>query len=128
MGEDQRTTVKIDALPLDEIVGPVEGPLAVKIDTQGAEPFVIEGGQSTLKQAELVVMEFCPYMIGRMGGDPETIAAFIERNFRSASLAFQETDAAESFRPADEVASDLRELAASKRDTLGYYFDVILKK
>jgi FkbM family methyltransferase len=128
MGEDQRPTVKIDALPLDEIVGPVEGPLAVKIDTQGAEPFVIQGGQATLKQAELIVMEFCPYMIGRMGGDPETIAAFIERNFGSATLAFREAGELESFRQAREVANDLRELATSKRDTLGYYFDVILKK
>jgi len=33
---------------LDEIAGNLNEPLAVKIDTQGAEPFVISGGKRKL--------------------------------------------------------------------------------
>jgi FkbM family methyltransferase len=46
------------------------GPMIVKIDTQGAEPFILKGGTEILAKAELVIMEFWPYGIARQGTDP----------------------------------------------------------
>jgi hypothetical protein len=42
--EHKLATIDVEAIPLDEIVGTLNGPLAVKIDTEGAEPFVVLGG------------------------------------------------------------------------------------
>jgi hypothetical protein len=39
-GEERRVTIGVEAMPLDELAGNLTGSLAVKIDTQGAEPFV----------------------------------------------------------------------------------------
>jgi FkbM family methyltransferase len=41
-----RRTVKVPAVPLDDFIDNATPPLAVKIDTQGAEPYVIAGGFS----------------------------------------------------------------------------------
>jgi hypothetical protein len=46
--EQERRVIKVNAAPLDEVIGEISGPLAVKIHTQGAEPFVIGGGRQTL--------------------------------------------------------------------------------
>jgi hypothetical protein len=65
--------------------------LAAKIDTQGAEPFVIEGGQQTLSQASIIVLEFSPYHITRLGSDPQILFDFFS-HFRLVGLASPEGD------------------------------------
>jgi hypothetical protein len=45
-----RRTVEVPAVPLDDFLDRVAEPLAVKIDTQGAEPFIISGGQLVCKR------------------------------------------------------------------------------
>jgi FkbM family methyltransferase len=62
-------TIRVKAAPLDDLVKPTRFPLAIKIDTQGAEPFVIQGATHTLAQAKLAIIEFWPYGVHRMGGD-----------------------------------------------------------
>jgi FkbM family methyltransferase len=47
-------TIQVEAVPLDQFVDQVVGPVAAKIDTQGAEPFVIAGGREVLSGASLV--------------------------------------------------------------------------
>ncbi len=56
--------VALDSLDLGS------GPLVVKIDTQGAEPEVMKGGMQTLQRAALVIVEFWPWGMQRMGLDP----------------------------------------------------------
>jgi hypothetical protein len=69
-GTDKRPkTIRVKAVAIDDLVKPARFPLAIKIDTQGAEPFVIQGATHTLAQAKLAIIEFWPYGVHRMGGD-----------------------------------------------------------
>jgi FkbM family methyltransferase len=76
-GETTVRTLRLDDCDI------AEGPLAIKIDTQGAEPLVVRGGSAMLARADLVVMEFWPWGIRRMGLDPgelvEALAAMPQR-------------------------------------------------
>jgi FkbM family methyltransferase len=85
MDEHKRETIKVDAIPLDEVAPNNSGPLALKLDTEGAEPFVVTGGRNTLRRADLIAMEFWPYAMDRMGADPEEIFSLIESNFNTIS-------------------------------------------
>jgi FkbM family methyltransferase len=76
-GENLRKSVNINLKKLDSIGLDSPNPLAVKIDTQGAEPFVISGGIEILKKSDLVILEYTPYMMNRMGSNPEEIWSFI---------------------------------------------------
>lgn len=54
------TDVEVELLPLDDWArdsAPLQGPLLVKIDVQGFELHVIDGGVGTLAKAEVVVLE-----------------------------------------------------------------------
>jgi hypothetical protein len=42
--------------PLDEFLDRIEGRLALKVDTQGAEPFVVAGGKGVFAKAGLVLL------------------------------------------------------------------------
>jgi hypothetical protein len=110
-------------MPLDDMVGHVAGPLAVKIDTQGAEPFVIAGGAKTLASVELLILEFCPYMIERMGGDSERVLSFLETKFRTLCLAHREEEACAPAMPATGVTSMLRQVVAERKRDASCYFD-----
>jgi FkbM family methyltransferase len=90
MGEEQWEVIEVEAAPLDELVPPVEGPLAVKIDVQGAEPFVVAGGRRTIAAADLVIMEFSPYWMNRMGGDVSGLLKFLS-NVGPVAIASAET-------------------------------------
>jgi FkbM family methyltransferase len=75
-----RHTIEIPTVPLDDFDTRISGKLAIKIDTQGAEPFVIAGAQKVLAKAGLLVVEFCPFLMRQLGGDPniviESMASF----------------------------------------------------
>jgi len=68
-----RRTIQVPTVPLDDFLDRVAGPLAVKVDTQGAEPFVIAGGRKVFARAGLIAMEFCPYLMRQLGGDPGAV-------------------------------------------------------
>jgi hypothetical protein len=57
---------------LDDILSAptLQKPIIVKIDTQGAEPFVWRGGQSLITAADVILTELDPHMIADMGNDP----------------------------------------------------------
>ena len=63
--ENRRPTIRVAAKRLDDVVTEIRGPLGVKIDTQGAEPFVIRGGARVVTSADLVALEFWPYSMAR---------------------------------------------------------------
>jgi len=67
--------LRVPAVRLDDYP-PAALPLAVKIDCQGAEPAIIAGGQRTLAQADLIVMEFWPWGMRRMGLSPDAVLEF----------------------------------------------------
>jgi FkbM family methyltransferase len=69
-GVSDRRTIQVPTVPLDDFLDRVEGKLAVKVDTQGSEPFVVAGGRGVFARAGLIEMEFCPYLMRQLGGDP----------------------------------------------------------
>ena len=86
LGEQLRKTITVDAVRLDDVVEVKRKPLAVKIDTEGAESFVIEGGPRLLSQAQLFFTEIWPYGIARMGGNIERVARLIKDNFTTFQI------------------------------------------
>ncbi len=67
MNEREWNTVTVKAKTLDTYFDELMLPIALKIDTQGAEPLVIMGGPKTCVAASLVICEFSPYAMNRMG-------------------------------------------------------------
>jgi FkbM family methyltransferase len=83
-GMQGRRTIEVAAIPLDDFLHAISGRLAVKIDTQGAEPFIVAGGRQVLARADLLVMEFCPYLMRQLEGDPEIILDLVRKFDRLA--------------------------------------------
>jgi FkbM family methyltransferase len=128
LGEHKRATIDVEAVPLDEIAEGLNGPLAVKIDTQGAEPFVVSGGKRTLARSALIVCEFWPYAMARVGGNPENVIDFLRDQFSSLSIAMQEEGPILPPRPAAEVCAQLTSLVAAHSDNPHMYVDVIAQR
>ncbi len=83
MDEANRTIVSVPARRLDGVVdvARLEHPVVIKMDVQGAEPLVSEGGRNTFGHADLLMTEFWPYGIRRLGGDPVRYAEVITGMF-----------------------------------------------
>src|SRR5258707_659504 len=59
--EDKRAVIEVSCVRIDDVHLDITPPFFVKIDTQGAEPFVIAGGRRTLALADCILMEWSPY-------------------------------------------------------------------
>lgn len=128
MGEETWRTVEVPARPLDDIVSDIQSPLAAKIDTQGAEPFVIAGGQRVLSWAGLLALEFWPYGMVRMGGDHAIVLRFLQENFRFGTTGEGDSDQHGSWQPMELVVGQLEAYAASNADTPGAYLDLLARR
>ena len=127
-GEERRPTIDVEAMPLDEIAADLAGPLAVKIDTQGAEPFVVSGGKETLGRAGLVVSEFWPYGMSRLGGNSEDLIEFLRDQFSTLAVAVEEEGPVLPPRPAAEVCEQLSALVEAHSDNPEVYVDVVARR
>jgi FkbM family methyltransferase len=122
-------TITVNAVPLDELASTRSAErLAVKIDTQGAEPFVYEGGRQTLSRAELVVSEWAPYWLARLGGDPAVVTDFVRDHFATISIANGESGEAGPPEAARPAAEQLLTMARKYRDDPRWYVDFIARK
>lgn len=121
LGEEQWRSINIETVPLDELVPKNEKPLVVKIDTQGAEPYVVEGGRETISRANLIVMEFWPYGMARMGSDQKRLLEFFRKHFDYMSIAIGETAPIPSPLPIDQACAALSALTVDPT----VYVDVI---
>jgi FkbM family methyltransferase len=126
--EQQRTTIEVEALPLDDLVEVTDRPLAVKIDTQGAEPYVVKGGRKTLSAADLLILEFWPYGMARMGGDPEEVIRFLEQDFSTISLLEGEGATPSPAEPSKQAAGRLRQMMSERASDHVFYVNVIARK
>lgn len=70
MDEVNWKTTTVQARVLDDYLDLAHDPIVLKIDTQGSEPLVIQGGKELCKRARLVISEFSPYAMNRMSVDP----------------------------------------------------------
>ena len=127
-----RKTIEVPGAPLDEIVSTswIQHPFAVKIDTQGAEVEILRGGEITISQADLLVLEFWPTGISLFGSDLSWFFGYIDKTFKRGALvsgseiAFPPTEA--SFLPIKQFTSELR--AFSQKSQPAEQVDIFLRK
>jgi len=125
--EESWHTVKVDAMPLDNVLSGYDTPLIAKIDTQGAEPFIIAGGKQTLAEAQLLSIEFWPYGMARMGGDYKIVIDFLRKNFRYGSINMGDSNLVQNWRPIESIVDELEKYARHANDSAAY-LDVIACK
>lgn len=122
-----RRSVEVAAVPLDDVLDRVVGKLAVKIDTQGAEPSVIAGGSRLLARAGLVAVEFCPFLMRQLGGDPLRVVEFIGEFDRVAVTDGGVETTAVFIDPA-EAQQRMRAKLRTARDTDADYLDIVARR
>ena len=94
--QSARQTIRVEAAPLDDLVAAdATGPIAIKIDIQGAEIAAFQGGPRVLGDAAMMVSEFWPYAISRAGGSAEEFLAALEPHFAFGINIGHRTGAAE---------------------------------
>lgn len=121
--DHDRLSIDVNAAPLDEVISSREKPLAVKIDVQGAEPAVVRGGRSILQQADLALLEFCPFMIERLGENPSAVYEFLA-TFSSVSVLEVNTERGCSFVSAAEAVDFLRRSFLQQKGREDWYVDI----
>jgi FkbM family methyltransferase len=119
-----RRSIEIPAVPLDDFLGRVTGPLAIKVDTQGAEPFVVAGGSVVLARAGLLATEFCPYLMRQLGGDPNVVVALMSGFDRVAVMGGGQAEIP-NFVGHLEAQSILEHKLRTATDSDGDYLDII---
>ena len=122
-GHSTRPTIQVEAAPLDQFRDDVTGAVAAKIDTQGAEPFVIAGGREVLSHVGLLAIEFCPYRMRTLGSDPDVVLDFLS-TFARLAVGTVKGDDLPAFRPAADALSELRSFLATSREGDSDYRDV----
>ena len=118
-----RHTIEVAAAPLDALQISIKGPLAIKVDTQGAEPAVISGGMRTFANASLVILEFSPYMIDQLRGDPTILYRYLA-GFDRIALVEGESEGDLSFGSAHAGCAALQQTYERCRHDRDAYFDV----
>jgi FkbM family methyltransferase len=122
-----RHMIQIPAVPLDDFLAKVEGPLAVKVDTQGAEPFVIAGGRRVFARAGLVAMEFCPYLMRQLGGDPDVVIDFAATFDQVAVMGGGIAETPRYVSPT-EARSILEHKTRTAKESDGDYLDILARR
>jgi FkbM family methyltransferase len=88
-GETSRRTITVNADRLDNKLSGVElkHPLIAKVDVQGAELMVLRSAESVLRSIDVMVVEFWPYGLRRMGGGANTLLDILRDHFPFAAYA-----------------------------------------
>ncbi len=127
-GEERWSTVRVEAMPLDDLLPDAADPLAIKIDTQGAEPFVFEGGNRALDRAQLLICEWSPYLMARLGGRVEQVTSYLARSFDRVTIAFGEDGDLPEPEPVAVAVERLLAMASDSRDDSSVYADIIARR
>jgi FkbM family methyltransferase len=83
LGESRRQLITVKAARLDDLLSSerLRGPVCAKIDIQGAEANLYRGGRAVLGACEMIVTEFWPYGIARIGEDPVALLELFATDF-----------------------------------------------
>lgn len=128
MQESQWTTVAVPARRLDEYASQIKRPVALKMDTQGAEPFVVAGGQQVCAMADLVICEFWPYNMNRMKANPTVVAEYLA-GFSSVTIYEGESDDVIAVLPGSELPEYLRKYEEQYREIpFGRYLNLLARR
>ena len=128
-GEGRRRTIVVNGAQLDHILDAdhLQRPIAAKIDVEGAEYHLYKGGRTILQAADLVIMEYWPYAINRLGGNIPELISMLEDDFPCAS--FITGDQAIDIKGAGPFG-EIKEQLATRAKTAepNEYTDLILTK
>ena len=116
-GEADRSVIDVPAQRLDDVVDVslLTDPLVIKMDIQGAEPLAFASGLNVLERAHLVLTEYWPYGLKRLGADLDRYHGLIA-GFFSHGAILREGDAPGTvdLLPIDEVIGRLGDVTASR--------------
>jgi FkbM family methyltransferase len=129
--EQSRPIIEVKSERLDALHLDLQRPLAIKIDTQGAEPNIFAGGRETLAKAGLIAFEFWPYGMLRIGGNISELIDFVADTFQEGSIAVGgKDDEDRAWRPIEEICAELRHIASNPATMNNYfaYFDVVVRE
>lgn len=129
VGEQHRSVIAVVAKRLDDLVSPaaLKKPVVIKMDTEGSEVNIFRGGRAAISAADLVIFEFSPYVIRRLGEDENELIRFAEEHFRTGFVLHHDNE------HRDIVFQDIRDVvrrlrAFSKSVTGIDHVDVFLAK
>ncbi len=123
-GVPGRRSIEIPTVPLDDFYTRITGPLAIKIDTQGAEPFVLAGAQKILAKVGLLVIEFCPFLMQQLGGDPNVVIEAVSGFDRIAVMSGGRAETP-IFVSVDAAQKILRDKVKTADASDGDYLDIM---
>lgn len=116
-GEAGRKLISVSADRVDNCVSDlasVAHPLVIKMDVQGAESAVFGGGPVVFGAADVLIVEYWPYGIRRLGGDPREFLDALAAVFPYiASVPEDEAVTTDMFMPSSRALELLKNLAAS---------------
>jgi FkbM family methyltransferase len=130
--EASRPIIKVRAMRLDDLLedGPLSRPLAIKLDTQGAEARIFAGGQEVIAGADLVFFEFMPYLSERMGGDLKLLTDLVEESFTEGAISSGDGHvySVPNWRPISEIAEIIYDHMSQARGNPYVYDTVVVRK
>lgn len=131
--EHERDVIAVASKRLDELldISTIAAPVVVKLDTQGAEQHIYDGGRALFSYADVLMIEFWPYGIERMGGSAERLIKAIEGDYRyGCFLEPGRVPVRGDLREITEIATTMRRLADDPQITFHDIktHDVVLTK
>ena len=80
-GETTRRFIQVKTEKLDNMldVDKLSPPIAIKLDTQGAELQVLKGAEHFLQKVDYLIIEFWPYGLRRLDNTPEELIKIVEQ-------------------------------------------------
>jgi hypothetical protein len=131
--EQDRKTIKVRGDRLDGIldIGRIEMPLVIKIDAEGSEYHIYQGGRNIIRLADLVVIEYWPHGIKTIAGDTDELITMMEEDFEYAKILDEGTPF--SFRNltrCSNIACELKNISerSLEREFADRTVDVLLAK
>jgi len=116
---------RLDDIGIDRQTVP---PLAAKVIAQGSELHILAGGRNTLCRAEVLVLEFYPYLLAREEACWDFFHRFLGDNFADAALCPGERRTEPCWRPVADIIEELRQLMRTAAGRADLYFHVFLRK
>lgn len=125
--EQFRKTVDVPAVRLDDLIAlaSMRRPLAIKMDIQGSEPAVFRGAPRLIEATDILLMEFWPYGMRRLGHDPEEFLRTIQASFGSGAIVGEAGGGAPDRL---EIGSFISTLRSRSAVTETGHLDVVLHK
>lgn len=126
--ERERRTTTVPTRPLDAIVpaAALRDPLVVKMDIQGAEPFAFASGEAVFARAALLLTEYWPYGIRRLGGGLDALHEAFARHFRFGAVL--DDDQRPETVELEPIAAVIGRLGAVGREKEAEAIDLVLSR